>query len=334
MTRQVPVALNDANPNSSQFISSKGEMVEVFQDLFAITSVLANGITAEELLAKKVVDHDGRGRPIGEIADYELRFKRLRFSVSGFLNKVPQVKLRWNCGKQFDAYFNGLIAEQPNCDWCVVAANIYEQDMTGRRARAVPTEAYDAPKAQGQASALQAWTKAAAPEEAHKHTLSDTTQDFHTPPETRLYLEIAVANIDQGELRDPWADDNDGKAGKMAKYLKTRQLRHLPRHLRRQREDAEVVIRRMFGLPVQEEAPPAPGPTVDLKAEVPATIVELDDEVCEKAYAANQAGQRWLDIAEPLGQSWQTVRAAVVQWRRKTAPDTSAPEVPVQGQGG
>ena len=109
--------------------------------------------------------------------------------------------------------------------------------------------------------------------------------------EPAILIKAAFVDILQSEPADMWLMNTGKQGGPMSKYCLTRELKHLPKSERHQRDQAVELL-------AGQKAP-------DL------ADVSLDEETLEAARLLRTSGMKWGSIGKALHLPWQTIKAAI-----------------------
>lgn len=301
---------------SQATLASKEDLYKILATY--VESVMFDEIEAEELVKEDIVKVSPRGRPKEITADYELRYVELGFSELGLLGKVDREQLRATINHRFEHAFKRLSLEQPSCNWQVVACEVIEKDLN--RLWQVGAGREFAPNF---ASAQSLFDRA----QSSGQTLSDGSGTFGivdgTHDQVRQHVLaadhkamvcMAIADVAQGELRDPWEGDRE-YTGRLAKYVDDGNIKSLPTPLRKERALAkELILRAVESQHELEEAEARQRHVQSMIAELDGGELPrkaIDQTMIEAAVVLRIHGrQKWTTIADTFGVSWQALSAA------------------------
>jgi hypothetical protein len=236
--------------------------------------------SAAELLAEEL-NHDRE-----PVAKFELRYGHMQLSERGLVGRVSVQELRDHVKHIWEQDVLGRIKrDQPDVQWALVGARVSRSD-------AIATEFVEA---KGVDSAAIADAQAQGRKEG---ALGKASKIYTTVPDFWINLDVAFAGYG-GSLVDQHYNITGLIATPFQAYLKTRELRHLPRALRRQRMLAGKIIA------YTREAPAV------IEAEAEPTRDLVDAQIQVAAMLWKSGDKKWKDIGELFGVSGQKVKAAV-----------------------
>lgn len=244
--------------------------------------------------------------------DYELRYRDVKFSINGILNRTSVAGWTNIVIAAVRDWKVKLEMEQGG-DWHPVAFSLQkdrrEYASTRERRPEDPSLLSKSPRAVKAAMVLGVEDTKLYPVRKH-HPV--------------LWLCVVWTDLTQGNIDDVWAD-RTGQVGKgaVAKYADQLQLRFLSAKLGQERKKAIELLTEFYAVEPEEEAPGPEKTTDDLVEPKTLSVKEI---VMAKLLHDN--GSSWGELGALFGVHHKTIRAAVKRSEKEADPPAHTVEVP------
>lgn len=197
---------------------------------------------------------------------HELRHRVITFSELGYVGKILEKLFELHVFAAINGERDACTIEQPNCVWELVAVDIKRvgHGTSVVKSREAAGEQYTekelaVARANGRLGGI----------ERHNRLVIEVVEHHQAK------VELVFADVLGGEIIDPNDTIPGGFKNEMSDYAESRQINHMPRGLRLQRERAEDLVRSTYGLPPRRalvggqrpRAPQVAGPTISREPE-------------------------------------------------------------------